>query len=339
MKISRCLFVVAVISAMTIMAPAAQADPAQLATALSDRLGTSSAGSYRDSATGKLVVTVTDEETAGSVRAAGAVPRFVTRGGAVLQAATDELSRSAAIPGTSWAVEPVSNQVVVSADSTVTGEKLTKLRSVLAKLGDTARLEQLPGTFSTRITGGDAIYGGPYRCSLGFNVLRPGTSIAYFLTAGHCGNAAATWSAAGGQVIGTREGSSFPGNDYALIRYTSGITRPGAVNLYNGTQRDIANAGNAYVGQTVGRSGSTTGFRTGQVTGLNATVNYSDGTTVTGMIRTTVCAEGGDSGGALFANNTALGLTSGGSGNCSSGGVTFFQPVVEALNAYGVQVY
>jgi streptogrisin D len=57
------------------------------------------------------------------------------------------------------------------------------------------------------------------------------------------------------------------------------------------------------------------------------------------MIRTTVCAEGGDSGGALFANNTALGLTSGGSGNCSSGGVTFFQPVVEALNAYGVQVY
>ncbi|MEU0296361.1 serine protease, partial [Streptomyces cavourensis] len=33
------------------------------------------------------------------------------------------------------------------------------------------------------------------------------------------------------------------------------------------------------------------------------------------------------------------GLTSGGSGNCSSGGTTFFQPVVEALNAYGVSVY
>ena len=32
-------------------------------------------------------------------------------------------------------------------------------------------------------------------------------------------------------------------------------------------------------------------------------------------------------------------LTSGGSGNCSSGGVTYFQPVTEALSVYGVSVY
>jgi hypothetical protein len=30
---------------------------------------------------------------------------------------------------------------------------------------------------------------------------------------------------------------------------------------------------------------------------------------------------------------------SGGSGNCTSGGTTFFQPVTEALSAYGVSVY
>jgi streptogrisin D len=35
----------------------------------------------------------------------------------------------------------------------------------------------------------------------------------------------------------------------------------------------------------------------------------------------------------------ALGLTSGGSGNCSSGGTTFFQPVTEPLSVYGVSVY
>ena len=110
------------------------------------------------------------------------------------------------------------------------------------------------------------------------------------------------------------------------------------MNLYNGTTRDISSAGNAYVGQTVGRSGSTTGVHRGTVTGLNATVNYPQGQ-VGGMIRTTVCAEGGDSGGALFANNTALGLTSGGSGNCTSGGTTYFQPVTEALSVYGVTVY
>jgi streptogrisin D len=139
-------------------------------------------------------------------------------------------------------------------------------------------------------------------------------------------------------VLGNRVGSSFPGNDYALIQYTTGVSRPGAVSLYDGTSRDISSAGHAYVGQTVGRSGSTTGLHRGTVTGLNATVNYPEGQ-VSGLIRTTVCAEGGDSGGPLFAHNTALGLKSGGSGDCASGGITYFQPVTEALSVYGVSVY
>jgi hypothetical protein len=57
-------------------------------------------------------------------------------------------------------------------------------------------------------------------------------------------------------------------------------------------------------------------------------VNYAEGT-VTGMIKTS----------SLFDGTRALGLTSGGSGNCSSGGTTFFQPVTEALSRYGVSVY
>jgi streptogrisin B len=35
----------------------------------------------------------------------------------------------------------------------------------------------------------------------------------------------------------------------------------------------------------------------------------------------------------------ALGLTSGGSGDCTSGGTTFFQPVREAAQAYNVTIY
>jgi streptogrisin B len=94
------------------------------------------------------------------------------------------------------------------------------------------------------------------------------------------------------------------------------------------------------VGTNVIRTGSTTGTRTGRVTALNATVNYGGGDIVYGMIQTTVCAEPGDSGGPLYGSNgVAYGLTSGGSGNCSSGGTTFFQPVTEALSAYGVSVY
>ncbi|MGO4429414.1 S1 family peptidase, partial [Streptomyces sp. MCAF7] len=135
-------------------------------------------------------------------------------------------------------------------------------------------------------------------------------------------------------TIGPTAGSSFPTNDYGLVRYSGSVTPAGTV----GSQ-DITSAANPTVGQTVTRRGSTTGIHSGRVTALNATVNYGNGDIVYGMIQTTVCAEPGDSGGPLYAGSTALGLTSGGSGNCTSGGTTFFQPVVEALNAYGVSVY
>ncbi|MDG4803750.1 YibE/F family protein [Micromonospora sp. WMMD980] len=42
---------------------------------------------------------------------------------------------------------------------------------------------------------------------------------------------------------------------------------------------------------------------------------------------------------AVLSAVAALGLTSGGCGNCRSGGTTYFQPVVEALNRYNVSVY
>jgi len=336
------------ITGIVLVAPAAYAAPrtftgdaaavaaSDLSATLASRLDDESAGSYVDAATGHLVVTVTNEAAAQRVRTAGAVPRTVRHSGASLEAATDELSRSATIAGTSWAVDPKSNQVVVTADSTVTGAKLGKLRSAVALLGDKARLEPARGVLSPLITGGDAIYTSGARCSLGFNVQRGGT--AYVLTAGHCTNIGAAWTGPGGQALGNRVGSWFPGNDFGLIQYTGSWNRPGGVNLYDGTVRDVSGAANPVVGQAVGRSGSTTGLHRGTVTGLNATVNYAQGT-VTGMIRTNVCAEPGDSGGSLFAGSTALGLTSGGSGNCSAGGETFFQPVVEALNNYGVSIY
>jgi streptogrisin D len=243
------------------------------------------------------------------------------------------------VTGTAWAVDPASDQVVLSIDESVTGAELAKVQAAAARLGDAVRIEHVAGTFSTRINGGDAIYGGNARCSLGFNV-RNSAGTYYFLTAGHCGNIASSWysNSSHTTLIGTRRGSSFPGNDYSIFTYASGISHSGVVDLYNGTNQDITSAGNAVVGQSVRRSGSTSGVHSGTVTALNQTVNYAEGT-VTGLIRTTVCAEPGDSGGPLFAGTTALGLTSGGSGNCSSGGTTFFQPVTEPLSVYGVSVF
>ncbi|MFF5172958.1 S1 family peptidase [Micromonospora sp. NPDC000089] len=317
-------------------APASPASP-DAAAGLAANLGDRAAGAYAD-ASGKMVVAVTDAAAARQVRAAGATPKLVTRGAATLRAATSELERSAKVPGTAWWTDAATNQVVVSVDRTVTGAKLARVKAAANRLNGTVRVESEPGVYSKRLSGGQAIYTGGYRCSLGFNV-RSGSTY-YFLTAGHCTNLGTTWYSNSSQstVLGTRAGTSFPGNDYGIVRYTNGTTPPGNVYLYNGSYQDITAAGNAYVGQSVQRSGSTTGLRGGSVTALNATVNYAEGS-VSGLIRTTVCAEGGDSGGSLFAGSTALGLTSGGSGNCSSGGTTFFQPVTEPLSVYGVSVY
>jgi len=324
---------------MAAAAPAEAATTAsgETATALAQRIG--SAGAYRDDA-GRMVVTVTDATQAAQVRAAGAAPRFVEYSQSQLQSAVGVLNTQARIPGTTWAVNPATNRVEVTYDSTLSAAEVRQLSAVTNRLGDAVSVTRTAGTLGKYINGGSAIYGGQYRCSLGFNV-RNSAGTYYFLTAGHCGNIAAYWYANSTHTtyLGARRGSSFPGNDYAIITYSTSYTNhPGTVNLYNGTNQDITSAGNAYVGQAVKRSGSTTGVHSGSVTAVNATVNYAEGS-VYGLIKTTVCAEGGDSGGSLFAGSVALGLTSGGSGNCSSGGTTYFQPVTEPLSVYGVSVY
>jgi len=252
-----------------------------------------------------------------------------------VSAALASLQHSVAFAGTAWGVDPQSHQVVVSVDNTVRGSRLAAVRSAVHELGGTARLQRVAGTFHTDISGGDAIYGSKYRCSLGFNVVSGSTH--YFLTAGHCGKVEAQWwtSANHTTLLGNTVAATFPGKDYALVQYTPGYTN------YSGTvgSQDITHAANAFVGETVTRRGSTTGIHSGTVTALNVTVHYSGGGTVRGLIQTTVCAEPGDSGGPLYDGTAAVGLTSGGSGDCKSGGTTFFQPVTAALSAYGVQVF
>ncbi|NIY64493.1 S1 family peptidase [Streptomyces malaysiensis] len=239
------------------------------------------------------------------------------------------------VAGTAWYVDKATNKLVVTADSSVSQSEISKIKNTAGTSADAIEVKRTPGKIQKLISGGDAIYASSWRCSLGFNV-RNSSGANYFVTAGHCTDGAGTWWSNSGHTttIGPTAGSSFPTNDYGLVRYSGSVSPEGTV----GSQ-DITSAANPTVGQTVTRRGSTTGIHSGRVTALNATVNYGNGDIVYGMIQTTVCAEPGDSGGPLYAGSTALGLTSGGSGNCTSGGTTFFQPVVEALNAYGVSVY
>jgi streptogrisin D len=270
--------------------------------------------------------------------AATAVPAVPLRTGPHSAAAiTSALNEDVSIPGTAWMTRP-DGKIVVSYDSTVIGGKLQSLTKVTQQFGDQVVLEKVPGKFTKFVNGGGPIWGGDYKCSAGFNVQRKGRY--YFLTAGHCGKDASTWysDANHRNLLGTVLRPSYPGNDYSLVVYRAGIVPGGSVSLYNGHSQNIVKALNPSLNQLVYRVGATSGLHSGRVTGLNATVNYEDGR-VGNLIRTSVCAEPGDSGGPLFYRTYAFGLTSGGTGDCKTGGVTFFQPVIEALNAYGVNVY
>ncbi|MEU3739310.1 MULTISPECIES: S1 family peptidase [unclassified Streptomyces] len=282
----------------------------------------------------RLLAVATGLVAAGALAVPAANANDVTTFSSAQLTKASDAVLDADVAGTAWSVDKATNRLVVTADSTVSKAEIAKIREAAGSNADALKVERTPGKFNKLISGGDAIYASSWRCSLGFNV-RSGSTY-YFLTAGHCTDGAGTWWSNSGHTttIGSTTGSSFPTNDYGIVKYSGSVSHPGTV----GSQ-DITSAGNATLNQTVTRRGSTTGIHSGKVTGLNATVNYGGGDIVYGMIKTTVCAEPGDSGGPLYAGTKAIGLTSGGSGNCSSGGTTFFQPVTEALSAYGVSVY
>jgi streptogrisin D len=316
------------------------ADVPDVAGQLASQLGDAFAGSYYDAGKQQIIINVVGNNSSvvNQIRKAGAVPNEVNNSTAELEAAAKTLRTKATIPGTAWSVDPKTNEIRVTADSTVTGAKWNQLTSTVESLGsDTATVKKSAGTFKTFVEGGDAIFGGGARCSLGFNVTAEDGSPA-FLTAGHCGVAADAWAdAQDGEPIATVDQATFPGDgDFALVKYDDPNTEaPSTVNVGGGQTVDITAAAEAAVGQQVFRMGSTTGLNDGNVTGLDATVNYPEGT-VTGLIQTDVCAEPGDSGGSLFTQEgSAIGLTSGGSGDCTAGGETFFQPVTTALTAVG----
>jgi streptogrisin B len=245
-----------------------------------------------------------------------------------LSAVSAAVARSG-VDGIAWYTDTAAGKVVVTADRTVSAAEVATVKRSTGTSAAAIAVQHTSGVFRPLLSAGAAIYGGRYRCSLGFNVVRGSTY--YFLTAGHCGKVATTWYTNSSHTtrIGPTIDYSFPGNDYALVRYdNTSLSHPGGFS-----------AANAFVGESVKRTGSTTGTHSGRVTALNVTVRYQGGGTVSGMIKTTVCAEPGDSGGPLYDGTKALGITSGGSGDCKSGGTTFYQPIPEAANAYRVTVY
>ncbi|MFD8894740.1 alpha-lytic protease prodomain-containing protein [Streptomyces sp. NPDC059566] len=294
-------------------------------------------GSWYEPSTGRLIVAVTDRAQESKARALGADTRLVRHSAAALDRAKARLDALRAPTGVAgWHVDPRTNSLVVTVVRTEREAPAVRAFVDRARAGGpvtVAETAQAPRTYAAGTVGGDPYYTGNVRCSIGFSVYGG------FVTAGHCGQAGAAVRGWDGSAMGTFQGSSFPGNDYAYVAIHSGWWTVPVV-LGWGTIPDqlVRGSAEAPVGASICRSGSTTHWHCGTVLARNETVNYSQGA-VYQMTKTSVCAEGGDSGGSFLSGDQAQGVTSGGWGNCSSGGQTWFQPMNEILGRYGLTLH
>ncbi|MFF7640079.1 alpha-lytic protease prodomain-containing protein [Streptomyces canus] len=302
--------------------------------------GTSFGGSWFDAAKGTLTVAVTPGTSATAlreIRATGAIVRTVAHSARELsatQARLDALPAPDAV--SSWHVDPKAGTVVVNVVSGRQGDNDVQAFVARARQAGPVTVREVaaaPNTFAAGTVGGDPFYTGNVRCSIGFSVYGG------FVTAGHCDQHTGSVYGWDRSYVGNFQGSSFPDNDYAWVNVGSGWwTVPVVLGWGTVSDQLVRGSNVAPVGASICRSGSTTHWHCGTVLAMNETVNYSQGA-VHQMTKTNVCAEPGDSGGSFISGDQAQGVTSGGWGNCSSGGETWFQPVNEILNRYGLTLH
>ena len=171
--------------------------------------------------------------------AAASSPQFDVHELAAVSAAVDR----SGVAGIAWYVDAASDRVVVTADRSVSAAELATIKRSAGAGTGAIQIKHATGVFAPLVSPGDAIYGGGYRCSLGFNVVQGSTY--YFLTAGHCGKVAKTWytNASHTTLIGPTSDWSFPGNDYALVRYGNlSLSHPGGFTVRQRVRRRIRHA-------------------------------------------------------------------------------------------------
>ncbi|WP_277453378.1 S1 family peptidase [Janibacter sp. DB-40] len=223
-------------------------------------------------------------------------------------------------------------------------QRLDAMKKVSVSTGEAlaTQADVVPGRIMDLSPGTNCSLGYPGRLSNGNNVL---------LTAGHCVEGMPSILDANGTHIGegvhTRFRSGYSSVDMGLMDIDSEDTGVPYVDSrghsgYYGVQGMSKNA----IGSEICKAGNTTGWTCGQIKAYNRTVNYG-GTVVSGLAEASVCTEGGDSGGAYIGvGNLAQGMTSGGpvgvecgwNRDYSAGSYSFFQPVVDAANYYGVTI-
>ncbi|MBV7698328.1 alpha-lytic protease prodomain-containing protein [Streptomyces sp. TRM70350] len=301
-------------------------------------LGKRFAGAWLSGVTsGTLTVATTSEADVTTIQGQGAKAAVVKASLADLTAVKGKLDKAASRVSTRnaplWYVDVPKNRVVVEAMSRQAGAAFVEAAGLDAQQV-AVRLSVNRPQLMENITGGDAYYvNGGARCSVGFSVTKGLTE--GFATAGHCGDRGDRTTGYNRADQGTFQSSTFPGEDMAWVAVNANWTATADVHGAAGRTVQIGGSVEAPVGASVCRSGSTSGWQCGTIQQHGTSVSYSEGV-VAGLTRTTVCAEPGDSGGPFVSGAQGQGMTSGGSGDCTSGGTTFYQPLNPVLSDFGL---
>jgi streptogrisin C len=317
-------------------------------------LGTAFAGAWYTPETGKLTAAITDPSKASEVVAHGANAKVVKHTTAELdavQAALDDKADSLPSSITGWYVDPARNRIAIEVNRSVASASAEQ--AVAAVVGRTAPVrfvdvpqnpellidDNLAPSATYPIRGGDPWYGPGFRCSIGFSA-QDAHGGKHFITAGHCTQGKGKAIGYNGKPIGKINGSVLgTRGDFGKVDVTNNRWNLTSwVNRHKGGKHvTVKGAKEAPIGVHVCRSGSTSGWHCGRILAKNQTVHYPD-LIVKGLTKTNACAEPGDSGGSFLWGHQAQGMTSGGSGDCTHGGATYFSPIKPALTKWNLQL-
>jgi hypothetical protein len=211
---------------------------------------------------------------------------------------------------------------------------LLMVLALLLVMPATAGAEPRPGARAPLGGGSPLFTASGARCVAGFAATGGGAG--HLITGAGCGRVGETVYSGANIVVGVVSAAQFPNQAVTIVRVTNTVDWELVpwVNTGSG-QVTINGSAEAPVGAAVCMLGATSGWHCGTILAKNQTITFPGGT-VTGLTRTSVCAEPGDSGAPFLSGDQAQGVLVGGSGNCSTGGSTFFRPVNQVLATYGL---
>jgi streptogrisin C len=168
-------------------------------------------------------------------------------------------------------------------------------------------------------------------CTAGFAAT--GGSGGYLIAGPGCGTTGTTVYSNGVVVGPIVAGPTTSGATLVHVTNTASWTLVGWV----GGATPFTGSTQAPVGATVCLIGVGTGTHCGAIQARNLTVNFPGGV-LTGLTKTTVCPDPASMAVTFVAGTQAQGVLVGGSGNCTSGGTTYFAPVSPILAQNGLQL-